>query len=159
MKGATTNVLSFAYLCQKFFLRLSFEKSVKSVLSKYRHQSVPYAQNKSFFFFFFLFFFFCFFCFFPIHINTIKNIQLNNKYQHLSYYLPSFLIYMFIMRYKICTGFFVKPGNKREGVGSVCEGGGEEGGWWRRGVLPSTEKKKKIIIIEIQIYSSSMDWL
>ena len=45
---------------------------------------------------------------------------------------------MFIMRYKICTGFFVKPGNKREGVGSVCEG---EGGG--RGVLPSTEKKKK----------------
>ena len=48
---------------------------------------------------------------------------------------------------------FVKPGNKREGVGSVCEVGG------RRGVLPSTEKKKKIIIIEIPIYSSSMDWL
>ena len=60
------------------------------------------------------------------------------------------------MRYKICTGFFVKSGNKREGVGSVCEGGGggvEEGG------PAQHRKKKKTIIIEIQIYSSSMDWL
>ena len=46
------------------------------------------------------------------------------------------------MRYKICTGFFVKPGNKREGLGSVYEGGGGGGGVRRR-VLPSTEKKKK----------------
>ena len=63
------------------------------------------------------------------------------------------------MRYKICTGFFVKPGNKREGLGSVYEGGG--GGGVRRGVLPSTEKKKKKKKkkIEIPVYSSSMDWL
>ena len=85
---------------------------------------------------------FLFFFFFPIHINTIKNIQLNNKYQHLSYYLPSFLIYMFIMRYKICTGLFVKPGNKREGVGSVCEGG-EEGGGVEEGGPAQHRKKKK----------------
>ena len=57
---------------------------------------------------------------------------------------------MFIMRYKICTGFFVKPGNKREGVGSVCEGLGGGGGG------PAQHRKK---IIEISIYSSSMDWL
>ena len=69
----------------------------------------------------------------------MKYIQLNNKYQHLSYYLPSFLIYMFIMRYKICAGFFVKPGNKREGVGSVCEGWGEAGG----GGGPAQHRKKK----------------
>ena len=63
------------------------------------------------------------------------------------------------MRYKICTGFFVKPGNKMEGLGSVYEGGGGGGGWGvRRGVLPSTEKKKKKKI-EIPVYSSSMDWL
>ena len=47
---------------------------------------------------------------------------------------------MFIMRYKICTGFFVKPGNKRERVGSVCEGGRrggvEEGG-------PAQHRKNK----------------
>ena len=67
---------------------------------------------------------------------------------------------MFIMRYKICTGFFVKPGNKREGVGSVCEWGGEEGGGGGGGSCPAQKKKKKKkIIIEIQIYSSSMDWL
>ena len=46
---------------------------------------------------------------------------------------------MFIMRYKICTGFFVKPGNKREGVGSVCEGGEEGGG----GGGPAQHRKKK----------------
>ena len=40
------NILSFAYLCQSF-LRLSHEKSVKSVLSKNLHQSVPYAQKES----------------------------------------------------------------------------------------------------------------
>ena len=69
---------------------------------------------------------------------------------------------MFIMRYKICTGFFVKPGNKREGVGSVCEwGGGRRGGVEEGGPAQHRKKKKKIIIIiiEIQIYSSSMDWL
>ena len=72
---------------------------------------------------------------------------------------------MFIMRYKICTGFFVKPGNKREGVGSVCVcvcvcvGGGAGGGGVQGeegGSCPAQKKKK---IIEISIYSSSMDWL
>ena len=35
------------FLCLTFFLRLSHEKSVKSVLSKNLHQSVPSAQNES----------------------------------------------------------------------------------------------------------------
>ena len=127
---------------------MSNSKSRENACGKRPVKKYMKSKIEIFFFFFFFFFFylsnkifFFFFFFFPIHINTIKNIQLNNKYQHLSYYLPSFLIYMFIMRYKICTGFFVKPGNKREGVGSVCEGGRRWGGW-RRGVLPSTEKKQ-----------------
>ena len=40
------NILSFAYLCRSF-LRLSCEKSVKSILPKNLHQSVPNAQNVS----------------------------------------------------------------------------------------------------------------
>ena len=48
------------------------------------------------------------------------------------------------MRYKICTGFFVKPGNKREGMGSVCEwGGGEEGGGVEEGGPAQHRKKNK----------------
>ena len=47
------------------------------------------------------------------------------------------------MRYKICTGFFIKPGNKREGVGSVFEEGG------KLGSCPA--QKKKIIEIFIQV--------
>ena len=55
------------------------------------------------------------------------------------------------MRYKICTGFFVKPGNKREGVGSVCEGGGGGGGGGSCLAQKKKKKKKKLKYQFIQV--------
>ena len=41
------NILSLAYLCQKYFKIITRKKCKVYVLSKNLHQSVPYAQNES----------------------------------------------------------------------------------------------------------------